>query len=624
MPQQHYDRVSRWVNEHRLTYRRSDGRTASSRLVYERVPVRRVPLQPRNAGRLLLLADTIDIADGPFRDYLRDELVRRADFTCVDTVEQFRDEYRAVTRQGQVRAGDRHEKDDRSRVDDPRSWVLGWINEHKITALTEHLVELQSQFDRANADHSRLRDQRDKVAARLSALDGLAVFRAWTEMDWADADGRAIAAEEERQRLIAGSSALAEIEQRMEGNEASLVKRRGELDVLTGDVRVQDELIRRAKAARDADRAFVSGLSDAAQAAARPSFDQLTARLGDALPRSADACAAAADSLTTALHAAIDRVGRELGGYVQSLIQYMAEVRRRWPEATTEMDAHVEARDEFRAFHDRVATDDLPRFEDEFKRQLNTNAIRELAQFNNWLRRQSQDIHSRVDRINEALGAIDYSPGRYIKLVTERTVNTEVQDFRTDLRAATDDTLSADDDHYSEQRFLDVQRIIERFRGRDGHADSDRAWTRRVTDVRNWFTFSASERDRETNQEWEHYRDSDGKSGGQKEKLAYTILAASLAYQFGLEWGAAKSRDFRFAVIDEAFGRGSDVSTRYALDLFARLGLQLLIVTPLQKVHVIEPYVRTIGFVDNPTGSYSRLQTLTIEEFRRRQAGHEA
>jgi uncharacterized protein YPO0396 len=139
--------------------------------------------------------------------------------------------------------------------------------------------------------------------------------------------------------------------------------------------------------------------------------------------------------------------------------------------------------------------------------------------------------------------------------------------------------------------------------------------------VRNWFTFSASERVRDTDAEWEHYRDSDGKSGGQKEKLAYTILAASLAYQFGLEWGAERSRDFRFAVIDEAFGRGSDVSTRYALDLFGKLGLQLLIVTPLQKVHVIEPYVHAIGFVDNPDGRYSRVQTLTIEEFRSRREG---
>jgi len=39
-------------------------------------------------------------------------------------------------------------------------------------------------------------------------------------------------------------------------------------------------------------------------------------------------------------------------------------------------------------------------------------------------------------------------------------------------------------------------------------------------------------------------------------------------------------------------------------------------------VHVIEPYVRAIGFVDNPSGSYSQLQTLTIEEFREHQTGH--
>ncbi|WP_342216099.1 hypothetical protein [Nocardia farcinica] len=75
-------------------------------------------------------------------------------------------------------------------------------------------------------------------------------------------------------------------------------------------------------------------------------------------------------------------------------------------------------------------------------------------------------------------------------------------------------------------------------------------------------------------------------------------------------------------VIDEAFGRGSDESTRFALDLFRRLGLQLLIVTPLQKIHVIEPYVSAVGFVDNKTGDGSRLQTLTIEEYQQRQLAH--
>ncbi|MEO3746352.1 hypothetical protein [Plantactinospora sp. B5E13] len=62
---------------------------------------------------------------------------------------------------------------------------------------------------------------------------------------------------------------------------------------------------------------------------------------------------------------------------------------------------------------------------------------------------------------------------------------------------------------------------------------------------------------------------------------------------------------------------------RRALALFQRIGLQLLIVTPLQKIHVIEPYVAAVGFVDNPNGNYSRLQSLTIEEYHERRQAHE-
>jgi len=71
-----------------------------------------------------------------------------------------------------------------------------------------------------------------------------------------------------------------------------------------------------------------------------------------------------------------------------------------------------------------------------------------------------------------------------------------------------------------------------------------------------------------------------------EEKLAYTVLATSLAHQFGLEWGVIQLRSFRFVVIDEAFGCGSDDSARYGLELFKRMNLQLLIVTPLQKIHI--------------------------------------
>jgi uncharacterized protein YPO0396 len=254
---------------------------------------------------------------------------------------------------------------------------------------------------------------------------------------------------------------------------------------------------------------------------------------------------------------------------------------------------------------------------------LNTNTIREIAGFHSQLTVQSELIRDRVATINSSLVGVDYNPGRYIRLEAQRTPNTEIRDFIGELRACTDDSLAPDgSDAYSEHKFSQVSRIIERFAGRPGMTDVDKAWTKRVTDVRNWFTFSASERYREGDEEYENYTDSGGKSGGQKEKLAYTILAASLAYQFKLDWGAERSKTFRFVVIDEAFGRGSDESTRFALELFRRLGLQLLIVTPLQKIHVIEPYVSAVGFVDNPDHNYSRLQTLTIGEYRARREAH--
>jgi uncharacterized protein YPO0396 len=148
----------------------------------------------------------------------------------------------------------------------------------------------------------------------------------------------------------------------------------------------------------------------------------------------------------------------------------------------------------------------------------------------------------------------------------------------------------------------------------------------RITDVRNGFVFAAAERWREDDKEYEHYTDSGGKSGGQKEKLAYTVLAASLAYQFGLELhekaGAVNSRNFRFVVIDEAFGRGSDESARFGLELFKRLNLQLLIVTPLQKIHIIEPYVASVGFVHNEAGRESLLRNLSIAEYQAEKEKH--
>ena len=614
VPDEHYRAVSAWVNEHRLETLGSDGRPEGVRLTYERVSARRIRSQAE-PSQWLQLADCLEVRDGPFAPYLRQELRRRADHRCAETMAEFRDFHvaRAVTREGQVRSGDRHVKDDRHRADDPRRWVLGWGNEDKLRVLQQEVEELQRAGRRGEQDLALSLAELTQIQERLDALNRVGEYRSWPDLDHEEATARAAAAEAERGRLEGASSRLVEITRQMEANSTRAAKSDAVIEDLTKRVARLEGERAKAEAAKAADDARVAAHPDPDRA--RASYPALIEALGG-MPGTSAGWEPVGEQLGEDLRRRIEKLHREIGGLGQSLQAAMNEVLRRWPQLRVDLDPAVDARADFVALHRQVLDDDLPRFEEEFKQQLNTNTVRELAQFNAWLRRQADQIDDRVAHINEALGAIDYNPGRYVRLEKQNTNNSDVIAFREDLRRAVDHALAGD--HYSEQRFLDVKAIIERFRGREGHAEADRTWTRRVTDVRNWFVFSASERHHATGEEWEHYSDSDGKSGGQKEKLAYTILAASLAYQFGLEWGVERSRDFRFAVIDEAFGRGSDASTRYALTLFAKLGLQLLIITPLQKVQVIEPHVRAIGFVDNPGGTNSRLHTMTIEEYRSR------
>jgi len=334
-----------------------------------------------------------------------------------------------------------------------------------------------------------------------------------------------------------------------------------------------------------------------------------------------DNCDKRQEALEKWLQERIRAENKTLSGLVQRIINQMARYRDAFKAESAEMDAHLEAAHEYERQLDELRRDDLPRFEARFKELLNVNTINEIANFNAQLMRERETIHERIARINQALQVIDYNPGRYIALIAQPSPDSEIRDFQRDLRACIEGALSGSEDaQYSEARFLQAKAIIDRLRGREGLGDQDKRWRAKVTDVRNWFLFSASERWREDDAEHEHYSDSGGKSGGQKEKLAYTVLAASLAYQFGLEGGARRTRSFRFVVIDEAFGRGSDESARYGLRLFEQLNLQLLIVTPLQKIHIIEPFVASLGFVHSPEGRESRLRTLSIAEYQAEKA----
>jgi uncharacterized protein YPO0396 len=185
----------------------------------------------------------------------------------------------------------------------------------------------------------------------------------------------------------------------------------------------------------------------------------------------------------------------------------------------------------------------------------------------------------------------------------------EIVDFQTSLRECIEGSFE-DSSEGNEARFVRIEQLLQRLQD-----ENNRRWRDKVTDVRRWFDFMAAVVDRETLKTVSIYQDSSGQSGGEKAKLAFTILVAAIAYQYDLDPEHPGRDRFHFVVVDEMFSKVDDQHAEYALELFRQFGLQLLIVAPLDaKARVTQPYVGCYLHV-NKRENRSEIFEMTAREF---------
>ena len=105
-----------------------------------------------------------------------------------------------------------------------------------------------------------------------------------------------------------------------------------------------------------------------------------------------------------------------------------------------------------------------------------------------------------------------------------------------------------DEDERRRERYHRVEQFL-------GELEQDINWTHRVIDVRNWFKFRADEFYKEEDTLRQSYSGAAGKSGGEKNRLASTILATAIAYQYGIDVGGKQTETFRLVAVDEMFSK---------------------------------------------------------------------
>lgn len=622
-PESLYGKVIDWMEKHFL------GR----RMVYYRVdeytpPVSMTDLPETSAARKLHIK-----RDSPYAGWLASELVHRFDHVCAETTAEFKKARFALSLEGQIKTqGRRHQKDDRHALHDRRYYVLGFSNKEKIALIRKELESLEGERAAQREIVQQIVAERESVIRKRNAAENLLVVD-----HFKDIDCQYFADRVDKQKAIIQS---------LKGQSNILARLDREVKALEKEKKEIEEAIRRADGElgslarqiteyEDKKAADERILCSAPELIRREGFELLDKHREDCIKKGFFTLKSMTDKQgmynkwireeKEKWGAKKEQSGSAMSSGMSKYLQYLSLHNESDPNLTNELNRAN--RSEYKELYRRIGEDDLPKLLPKFKKRLRENTIQDMAIFQSKLLSNRDVIRERIEEINRSLYDIDYNVGHYIEIECIESLNSEIKHFRQQLKACTDSDITGSDDNYNEEKFLEIEKILSRFsKSRPGRAEEDKKWTAMVTDVRNWYTFAVSERirmeDGRCGEEYEHYTDSSGKSGGQKEKLAYTILAASFVYSFGII-GSRALPTFRFTAIDEAFLKSSDESARFGLELFRKMGLQLLVVTPLAKIPTIEPYISHLGFVSQNEKRQSQIRNLSIGEYRKELKAHE-
>ncbi|OGB27199.1 MAG: hypothetical protein A3I66_11645 [Burkholderiales bacterium RIFCSPLOWO2_02_FULL_57_36] len=583
-----YREMAAYVNEthlgHRFVYLRMISRTA----------------QPTSDLTPNSLVRKLDIAQ-QHRAWLQEELRSRFDYLCVDSADDLRTVERGVTVAGQVKhSRTRHEKDDRRRVDERKSWVMGFSNSEKIEAYKAEAMELAPAIEAANRAIEKARN------AAVRERDQVMHCQSLVNLTWENTNVVAL--------LDEVKSLKARIDQELKDN-----PQLSELDSLIDKQKKQwDKATEVRQGAEGNAKEVGSELTKAQRRLDEIPDEALAVRLTPMQEQglekrfSESGRKISADNLDQAAGTVLKAIGEEernatarsgdIKAHIEKLLFVFCSA---WPAEAQGLDARLEAADNFMAKLERLETDGLYEFVSRFKALLREQSDQNLAVLHTRLDQERRSIQERLDQVNTSLRRCAFNDNTYLVIDYQDKPPTLVTEFRHQLKSALSHSFKEDDDQEMERRFAELNTVVQRL---GSQLPEDVKWRNLVLDVRQHVEFSATEFD-ETGIEVEAYDSGAGKSGGQRQKLTTTCLAAALRYQLAGEDGMWPS--YSTVVMDEAFDRADNEFTAMVMNIFKNFGFQVVAATPVKNVMALEPFIGGGSFVSIRDRKFSEVLAIT-------------
>lgn len=612
VPEKHFRKVCVYVESNPIVDRRGKGHKLEFVCVPSQV---KLPGRSAEATHPDALPSKLSVRQNhSVSSWLEDELHKKFGFRGCETAEQFRmAPGLAMTPDRQVKFGEsRQQRDSRTQSEDVKRYVLGWDNAQRLIDLRQSISQLQAEeATTLDAIHELEADSR-QLSKRLAAIDTALGIDEFDSIDSAKHLQAIEKLEAEREAIENSNDAVRLLRERLDETIARRFAAQKERDA---EVAAESNLLRESDQATSLIARHTAVLeerkSNSSFAAHELMFEQLADGLGEKLTSISD-ISEMAELQTEAsmqLQNALNRLSKQAEPLRADVIRAMQRFLSDSPEERDDLRADLLYMDGFLGLLDQLQRDDLPKYEQRFQERLNEKVIQEIGVFHAALQCEKQEIVEKIDVLNASLQQLEYRSGTYMKLQPRDVSDREIRDFNALLRDCLserfDGNASAD-----ELRFARIEKLIRRLR-------EEERWRDKVTDVRRWFDFAARELDIVSGEERSCYEDSAGQSGGEKAKLAFTILVAAIAYQFDIDPSLDDDDRFHFVVVDEMFSKVDDRYAEYALQLFEKFGLQLLIVAPLDaKARVTEPYVGCyLHTVKDEKRRTSEVISMTAEDY---------
>ncbi len=560
-------------------------------------------------GDPAMVSGKLAIKPSPFSTWVRERIESdRTDARCVTSAADLGGGGRRVTESGQLRDGRRGAHGDRR-----QSNVIGFTNEARVAAVEQELASIAQ-------DLATLEARRTDVAQDRTALDVLraahqhVVDVTWAAIDVSGTDESLARLDEERQALLSADDGLRTLRSAVSRLRASL----------------DEAADRRAAARRSVTRlderhaVLVDGQDAAAEILAR--FDDTPESLPDdaqakLLSETFDEVGApdgidGFDDATRRLKRRLEeRLTQALDGAAAastSLTLTFQRYQDAWPDPN--LGTGVASYPDYFRVLDQIVATGLHARRSEWRRRLSQWSGEDLVPLAGAFDRAVVEIEERLEPVNEILRELPFGANRdRLKIQIRRVTREDVTAFRRELRAlsASVDTELTDD--VLETRFRRLRRFMAVIRPDPSVPRGGRTTQRdAVLDVRRHMEITAVRYDT-SGADLGVYSSLGDKSGGETQELVAFIVGAALRYQLGDE---TRPRP-RFAPVflDEAFIKADSEFAGRAVTAWLRLGFQLVVSAPLDKVTALEPSMeRLLSMRKHPETGHSSITEIARVE----------